>query len=66
MSSKTRIDYVRMIIRKDMSLNDDWFANIGDLFVEEALGYLAQREPSRELPYQNLFRNSITYELSLN
>ena len=65
-SSKTRIDYVRMITRKDMKLNDDWFANIGDVFVEEEIGFLAERNPSRELPYQNLFRNSITYELSLN
>jgi hypothetical protein len=66
MSPNTRVDYVRMITRKDMQLNDDWLANIGDVFVQEEIGYVADRMPSRELPYQNFYRNSITYELSLN
>ena len=40
-SAKNRIDYVRMITRSDMKLNDDWFANIGDVFVEEEIGFVA-------------------------
>ena len=64
-SSRTRVDMVRMITRNDMSLDDDPM-NLGGIFVDSTTGYELERSPTRELPYTKGFWNSIMYEVSLH
>ena len=53
-----------MVNRSDLDLNDS-LVNMGGLFKEQKKGFFIESLPARELPYLNLFHNSITFEISL-
>ena len=53
-----------MVTRSKVDLNDYQF-NVGNLVVDETVGFHAKISGGRILPYTNRFWNSITYEMSL-
>lgn len=53
-----------MIHRSEATVNDSLF-NIGQLLTEKEHGFFISAQPSRELPYKNLFHNAITFEVTL-
>ena len=61
LNSQSRSDYVRLITRTRMDLEDDYwgFQSEGDK------GFFTELKPTRNLPYSNKFQNAITYEVSL-
>ena len=58
------MDYVKHVIRTKMSLDDSYY-NIG-FSVDSEIGHFMEKQANRELPYENRFQNSITYECSLS
>ena len=62
-SPTNRLDYVRMITRTEMNI-DDSLLNLGSLGTKYDKGYYIDKLPTRELPYTNNFHNAITYELN--
>ena len=53
-STESRVDYVFKIERATFMLNDKYF-NIGGLTEESEPGWQLNREPNREIPYENRF-----------
>ena len=64
MVASGRKDYLEMINRSDLDLNDS-LLNMGSVFNEQKKGFFIETLPARELPYDNLFHNAITFEISL-
>ena len=64
-SSGSRIDYVNIINRYTMQLNDSPF-NIGSVTAEMDEGFSLTRLPNRELPYINTWQNAVTIEVSID
>ena len=63
MSEKQRFDQVRMISRTKLNLSDyQW--DVGNFQQDEEEGFDVDVEISRVLPYENLFWNAITFEVS--
>ena len=57
------MDYVKEIQLADLELNDSIF-DAGSLITEHDGIFTFHERPTRILPYQNLFHNSVTFELS--
>lgn len=65
MSQNIRTDTVIIMQRLDINMNDYRF-NVGSLFNDKVVGFENYQAPSRILPYNNLFMNAITFEMSLS
>ena len=64
-SELVRFEYVKMITRTRLKLNDHHW-NIGNMRVEMEDGYDVDVKKSRILPYKNTMQNAITFEMSLS
>ena len=64
-STGSRTDYVNILGRYTMQLNDSPF-NIGSVTEELEKGFSVNRAPNRELPYPNTWQNAITFEVDLD
>ena len=65
LTSQTRKDFVELIYRTEYEINDS-IMNIGQLMTDYDSGFYIEPQAARDLPYQNRFQNSITFEISLN
>ena len=54
----------KIITRTNLELND-YIMNVGDLLEDSDEGFYMETMGMRTLPYENLFQNSITFEMSL-
>ena len=52
-----------MVTRSKINLND-YQANVGNLLIDNTVGFSSKISVSRILPYNNYMWNSITFELS--
>ena len=48
-----------------IELHDELF-DVGEATAENNDGYMIDREPNREMPYDNRFQNAVTFEMSLS
>ena len=62
LNNQARSDYVKVITRTAMQLNDDYMGFSKD----EESGFFKTSQPTRAMPYPNTFQNAITYEVSLD
>ena len=59
-----RSDFPSIVKRSTMKLSDH-ILGIGDLLAQNDTGFILEKLPQRFLPYDNLFQNAITYEISM-
>ena len=64
LSYKARSDFPTIIKRSALKLNDSVFS-IGNLFSKEVTGFDLEKMPQRLLPYQKIYQNAVTYEVSM-
>ena len=65
MTYTSRLDYVNVVQRKEMEIDDSFF-NLGDILTDGDAGFRVEKDNSREMTYKNLYWNAITYEMSLS
>ena len=63
LSPTHRTEYVNIVHRSKMDLNDSVF-NIGGIFSQEFLGFTEKKSFMRELSYRNNIHNAVTFEMS--
>ena len=65
LSYQSRSDFVKVITRSELVLSDNIFA-VGGLMTEHKNAFFVESEANRLLPYNNMFKNAVTFELSQN
>jgi len=65
LSSQSRIDVVKSVMRAELNLTYSIWS-VGGLGMEVKNSFSIKQESSRLLPYMNKFQNSITFEMSLD
>ena len=63
-SHTSRADYVNLVTRANFNLNDYIF-NLSNMRIDLQTGFDIEKRNTRNIPYKNLFQNSVTYEISL-
>ena len=61
--SIARTDYVLEVERSYMQFSDGQM-NVAGLGVDDAYGFIVKSQPSRPMPYQDSWINSLTFEVS--